>query len=154
MKQNYFWNPGCWNVQNKGIGDLALHVDGLKLAHGSFWYRPTVEKQMTVFLQRQQILPLTSSPMTDSSPNNQQPHPFHIRDISFDIWISSHDSVCSSIILISSLCDSSFSSLSFIHVPMKTSSKYFREQDESSIMIKLASCLQWNAAVFDNIPTS
>lgn len=76
------------------------------------------------------ILPQTSSPVTGLSPNHQQPHPFHVGDLSFYPWTNSHDLVHSTIILISSLRDSSFPSLLLIYVPMKTSLKSFREQDK------------------------
>lgn len=131
MKRNYFWNPGYWNVQDKGIGSLALHVERLKAG--------TWLSSSCILLQwRNRLLSPYSdtNPDTNPAPNlqpshHQQPYPFHVRDLSFYTWMTSHDLVHSTVILISSLHDSSFPSLLLVYVSMRTSLKSFREQDKN-----------------------
>lgn len=105
MKRNYFWNPGYWNVQDKGIGSLALHVEKLKAG--------TWLSSSCILLQwRNRLLSPYSDTNPDTSPapnlqpsHHQQPYPFHVRDLSFYTWMTSHDLVHSTVTLVSSLRD-------------------------------------------------
>lgn len=147
MKRNYFWNPGYWNVQDKGIGSLALHVERLKAG--------TWLSSSCILLQwRNRLLSPYSdtNPDTNPAPNlqpshHQQPYPFHVRDLSFYTWMTSHDLVHSTVTLVSSLRDSSFPAArlclyeNLIEIFQRTRQK-------------LAWFLRWNTDVFNNLLTS